>query len=155
MLYYCSSGVSVPPYMMRFRAYSSAKLFSCAFKKQAVSDMTAHTSQDGGLKLPSVLKPFLHPPENCSCFHLSAVNRTSLCLFPTVPASDRRSLLDPPGSVFFYLPISAICQPAQLNYAAMPLTLKEKACRVIVSDLSLFNFPLLSVSSLSQHPLLQ
>lgn len=109
----------------------------------------------------------LHPHENCSHFHLSVVNRKSYCVFPAVPNTDRHTrpvyppvidaiikaihFDDPFFGPFKYLP------SAWLKYAAMPLTLREKACRVIVSELQLS--PPLSVSytflSLSQHPLLQ
>lgn len=93
----------------------------------------------------------LHPPENCSHLHLSVVTRMcSSSLLPLqVGTQDKCILLSgmPSSKQYtsmtpFFWVHSTICQPAQLNCSMISLTLREKACRVIVSDLSLFNFPL-------------
>lgn len=72
-----------------------------------------------------------------SLFPLQVCTHDKCILLSRMPSSKEYASMTPLHS--------SICHPAWLNYDTIPLTLRENACREIVSDLSLFKFPLSSL----------
>lgn len=112
--------------------------------------MTVHRFQDGWLKLPEEWCHFT-PTWKLQSSPFVCCYQDVFLLTARITGWHTRQVYPPVRdaiieAIYFDDPLfvvhSSICHPAQLNCSMISLTLREKACRVIVSDLSLFNFPL-------------